>query len=82
MLQVHLSDDEGMYMLATCLRFAACYELHGATVQSEVSPRATTRKKRIVPKVVVRGEVAVPRPSNVFEWTEVRRSRRVNILCI
>uniref|UniRef100_A0A8P4GD44 Uncharacterized protein n=1 Tax=Dicentrarchus labrax TaxID=13489 RepID=A0A8P4GD44_DICLA len=63
---VHLSDGEGMVVL-TRLLWAAAYEsLEDIIACSSRHPR-----------VVVRGEVIVPRPSNPYEWTSVERGRKV-----
>ncbi|KAJ8367405.1 hypothetical protein AAFF_G00318080 [Aldrovandia affinis] len=79
---VHLSDDAGMEILAQLLWVAASQQLERmtevATVQ-RTSPRTSPPARRVSPKVVVKDEVAVPRPSNPFEWTVVGRTKKVDV---
>ena len=75
--QVHLSDDEGMVIL-TRLLWAAAYEHLEAPVLKPQAPlRTSLPVRRVTPRVVVRGEVNVPRPSNPYEWTTVGKGRKV-----
>ncbi|CAJ1066308.1 uncharacterized protein LOC121893587 isoform X4, partial [Xyrichtys novacula] len=68
---VHLSDDGGSPILGQRLWQAAYTELERGdpasvlSVQRRRSPPLST----VTPKVVVRGEVPAPQPSNPFEWT-------------
>ncbi|KAJ8385111.1 hypothetical protein AAFF_G00192520 [Aldrovandia affinis] len=76
---VHLSDDAGMEILAWLLWVAASQQLERATEVATVertSPRTSPPARRVSPKVVVMDEVAVPRPSNPFEWTVVGRTKK------
>ncbi|KAJ8358110.1 hypothetical protein AAFF_G00032820 [Aldrovandia affinis] len=41
------------------------------------SPRTSPPARRVSPKVVVKDEVGVPRPSSPFEWTVVGRTKKV-----
>ncbi|KAJ8361817.1 hypothetical protein AAFF_G00418670 [Aldrovandia affinis] len=76
---VHLSDDAGMEILARLVWAAASQQLERATRVATVqrtSPRTSPPARRVSPKVVVMDEVAVPRPSNPFEWTVVGRTTK------
>ncbi|XP_071380716.1 uncharacterized protein, partial [Centroberyx affinis] len=73
---VHLSDSEGMEVLVQLLWIFAYQQLETPAPTPVVPPRASP--PRFSPKVVVKGEVSVPRPPpNPFEWTLVGRGRKV-----
>ena len=81
-LQVHLSDDCGMPILAQHLWIAAYRHL--ATPPPE--PRAPGRTspgsavaRRPPPQVVVKGEAVAPRQSDPFDWSLVERRGKVII---
>ncbi|XP_071398325.1 uncharacterized protein [Centroberyx affinis] len=72
---VHLSDSEGMEVLVQLLWIFAYQQLETPAPTPVVPPRASP--PRFSPKVVVKGEVSVPRPPpNPFEWTLVGRGRK------
>ncbi|XP_071376104.1 uncharacterized protein [Centroberyx affinis] len=72
---VHLSDSEGMEVLVQLLWIFAYQQLETPAPTPVVPPRASP--PRFSPKVVVKGEVSVPRPPpNPFEWTVVGGSRK------
>uniref|UniRef100_A0A8C4H694 Uncharacterized protein n=1 Tax=Dicentrarchus labrax TaxID=13489 RepID=A0A8C4H694_DICLA len=74
---VHLSDGEGMVVL-TRLLWAAAYEsLEVPVPKPQAAPRTSLPVRHVTPRVVVRGEVIVPRPSYPYEWTSVERGRKV-----
>uniref|UniRef100_A0A8P4FZU0 ubiquitinyl hydrolase 1 n=1 Tax=Dicentrarchus labrax TaxID=13489 RepID=A0A8P4FZU0_DICLA len=73
---VHLSDGEGMVVL-TRLLWAAAYEsLEVPVPKPQAAPKTSLPVRHVTPRVVVRGEVIVPRPSNPYEWTSVERGRK------
>uniref|UniRef100_A0A671UAB4 Uncharacterized protein n=1 Tax=Sparus aurata TaxID=8175 RepID=A0A671UAB4_SPAAU len=74
---VHLSDSDGMPIFAGLLWSVAYQFLHPPTPKPQPAPR-TSLRRQVVPKVVVKGEVTVPRPSNPFEWTVVGKARKVD----
>uniref|UniRef100_A0A8C4FBN1 Uncharacterized protein n=1 Tax=Dicentrarchus labrax TaxID=13489 RepID=A0A8C4FBN1_DICLA len=79
--QVHLSDGEVMVVL-TRLLWAAAYEsLEAPVPKPQAAPRRSLPVRHITPRVVVRGEVIVPRPSNPYEWTSVERGRKFENPC-
>uniref|UniRef100_A0A671WR45 Uncharacterized protein n=1 Tax=Sparus aurata TaxID=8175 RepID=A0A671WR45_SPAAU len=73
---VHLSDSDGMPIFAGLLWSVAYQFLHPPIPKPQPAPRASTPRRQVVPKVVVKGEVTVPRPSNPFEWTVVGKGRK------
>uniref|UniRef100_A0A671WH92 SGNH hydrolase-type esterase domain-containing protein n=1 Tax=Sparus aurata TaxID=8175 RepID=A0A671WH92_SPAAU len=73
---VHLSDSDGMPIFAGLLWSVAYEFLHPPTPKPQPAPRASPPRRQVVPKVVVKGEVTVPRPSNPFEWTVVNKGRK------
>uniref|UniRef100_A0A8C4H6D1 Uncharacterized protein n=1 Tax=Dicentrarchus labrax TaxID=13489 RepID=A0A8C4H6D1_DICLA len=78
---VHLSDGEGMVVL-TRLLWAAAYEsLEVPVPKPQAAPRTSLPVRHVTPRVVVRGEVIVPRPSYPYEWTSVERGRKVIFEC-
>uniref|UniRef100_A0A671TSB5 TeximYa n=1 Tax=Sparus aurata TaxID=8175 RepID=A0A671TSB5_SPAAU len=74
---VHLSDSDGMPIFAGLLWSVAYEFLHPPTPKPQPAPRASPPRRQVLPKVVVKGEVTVPRPSNPFEWTVVGKARKV-----
>uniref|UniRef100_A0A671VBF3 SGNH hydrolase-type esterase domain-containing protein n=1 Tax=Sparus aurata TaxID=8175 RepID=A0A671VBF3_SPAAU len=74
---VHLSDSDGMPIFAGLLWSVAYEFLHPPTPKPQPAPRTSPPRRQVVPKVVVKGEVTVPRPSNPFEWTVVGKGRKV-----
>ncbi|XP_073341488.1 uncharacterized protein [Pagrus major] len=68
---VHLSDSDGMPILAGLLWTAAFEQLQPPTPKLLVAPRMSLPRRHVVPKVVVTGQVTVPRPSDPFGWTAV-----------
>ena len=77
MFQVHLSDDHGMGILARVLWRSAFDQLYPPTPTVQVPPRPPTPVRAFSPKLVVKGEVVLPRTSNPCEWTVVSRNRKV-----
>ncbi|XP_047199527.1 uncharacterized protein LOC118123388 [Hippoglossus stenolepis] len=76
---VHLSDCEGMGILVQLLWAAAYQELQPPPPKPQVSPRASSPPtSSIVPRLVVKGEVIVPRRPNPFEWTIVGNGSKVD----
>ncbi|KAM8740990.1 uncharacterized protein AB9X84_018508 [Acanthopagrus schlegelii] len=73
---VHLSDSDGMPIFAGQLWSAAYQYLHPPTPKPQPAPRMSPPRRQVIPKVVVRGQVTVPRPSNPFEWTVVGKGRK------
>ncbi|XP_073321847.1 uncharacterized protein [Pagrus major] len=68
---VHLSDSDGMPILTGLLWTAAFEQLQPPTPKVQVAPRTSPPRRQVVPKVVVTGQVIVPRPSNPSGWTTV-----------
>ncbi|XP_073346954.1 uncharacterized protein [Pagrus major] len=68
---VHLSDSDGMPILAGLLWTAAFEQLQPPTPKVQVAPRTSPPRRQVVPKVVVTGQVTIPRPSNPSGWTTV-----------
>ncbi|XP_030294788.1 uncharacterized protein LOC115594713 [Sparus aurata] len=75
---VHLSDSDGMPIFAGLLWSVAYEFLHPPTPKPQPAPRTSPPRRQVVPKVVVKGEVTVPRPSNPFEWTVVGKGRKIS----
>lgn len=78
-LQVHLSDDGGMEILVQLLWQSAYLQLNTPAPAPQVSLRTSPPVRRFVPKVVVKGEVTVPPPSDPFQWTRVGKRRKVRL---
>ena len=76
-LQVHLSDDGGMEILAQLLWVSAYQQLNQPSPEPKVPHKPSPPVRTFAPKVVVKGELVVPRPSNPFEWTRVGKDRKV-----
>uniref|UniRef100_A0A8C4HPS9 ATP-dependent DNA helicase n=1 Tax=Dicentrarchus labrax TaxID=13489 RepID=A0A8C4HPS9_DICLA len=76
---VHLSDGEGMVVLAHLLWAAAYEHLEAPVLKPQAAPRTSLPVRHFTPRVVVRGEVIVPRPSNPYEWTSVEKGRKRNL---
>uniref|UniRef100_A0A8C4HMB2 Uncharacterized protein n=1 Tax=Dicentrarchus labrax TaxID=13489 RepID=A0A8C4HMB2_DICLA len=76
---VHLSDGEGMVVLAHLLWAAAYEHLEAPVPKPQAAPRTSLPVRHVTPRVVVRGEVIVPRPSNPYEWTSVEKGRKRNV---
>uniref|UniRef100_A0A8P4KT77 Uncharacterized protein n=1 Tax=Dicentrarchus labrax TaxID=13489 RepID=A0A8P4KT77_DICLA len=74
---VHLSDGEGMVVLTRLLWAAAYASLEVPVPKPQAAPRTSLPVRHVTPRVVVRGEVIVPRPSYPYEWTSVERGRKV-----
>uniref|UniRef100_A0A3Q3XAP4 SGNH hydrolase-type esterase domain-containing protein n=1 Tax=Mola mola TaxID=94237 RepID=A0A3Q3XAP4_MOLML len=71
---VHLSDTEGMPILAKLLWGAAYQQLEGATPKPHGCPRAPPLPPpppRFIPQVPMKGEVTVSRQPNPSEWQVV-----------
>ena len=75
--QVHLSDDGGMVRLAELLWWAPYQQLESTVPRAQTSPRTSPPARRVSPKVVVKGVVTVPRPSNPFVWTRIGQTKKV-----
>ncbi|XP_036976060.1 uncharacterized protein LOC119031589 [Acanthopagrus latus] len=73
---VHLSDSDGMPIFAGQLWSAAYQYLHPPTPKLQPAPRMLPPRRQVIPKVVVRGQVTVHRPSNPFDWTVVGKGRK------
>lgn len=72
-----MSDGDGMPMLVQLLWMAAYEQLETTAPKTPVAPPRTS-PPRFAPKVVVKGEVSMPRPTpNPFEWTLVGPGRKV-----
>ncbi|XP_074482239.1 uncharacterized protein LOC141762178 [Sebastes fasciatus] len=74
---VHLSDSEDV--LAQLFWIAAYLHLETPAPQPQVAPKTSPPARRFSPKVVVKGEVAVPRPCQTDRegYTTVSYSRKV-----
>lgn len=80
-LQVHLSDDCGMPILAQLLWIAAYQQLETPPPEPRV-PRRTSPGSAVPrrpPQVVVKGEIVAPRQSDPFDWSLVERRGKVMI---
>ncbi|CAJ1081231.1 uncharacterized protein LOC121902129 isoform X2 [Xyrichtys novacula] len=78
---VHLSDDSGSPILGQRLWQAAYTELERGDPASvlSVQRRRSPPPSTVTPKVVVRGEVPAPEPSNPFEWTVCGKVHKQNL---
>ncbi|CAJ1053451.1 uncharacterized protein LOC121902129 isoform X2 [Xyrichtys novacula] len=78
---VHLSDDGGSPILGQRLWQAAYTELETVDHASlrSVQRRRPPPLSTVTPKVVVRGEVPAPQPSNPFEWTVCGKVHKQNL---
>uniref|UniRef100_A0A8D3DFR3 Uncharacterized protein n=1 Tax=Scophthalmus maximus TaxID=52904 RepID=A0A8D3DFR3_SCOMX len=76
---VHLSDSLGMPILSQLFWHAAYVQLEATAPTEAVLPRVSPRTSppRFCPRIVVKGEVIVPRRSNPFEWTVVGQGKKV-----
>uniref|UniRef100_A0A8D3CZP6 Uncharacterized protein n=1 Tax=Scophthalmus maximus TaxID=52904 RepID=A0A8D3CZP6_SCOMX len=76
---VHLSDSLGIPILSQLFWHAAYVQLEATAPTEAVPPRVSPRTSlpRFCPRIVVKGEVIVPRRSNPFEWTVVGRGKKV-----
>lgn len=63
---------------------AAYTELETVTSAPPVPRRRSPPPRRVMPKVVVQGEMPAPRPSSSLEWTVCGKQRKVKIesLCV
>ncbi|XP_044191517.1 uncharacterized protein LOC122969675 [Thunnus albacares] len=74
---VHLSDAGGMAILSQLIWMSAYQLLETPPPTPQVPLRTSPPGRTFVPKVVVKGEAPVPRPSNPFDWTVVSKGRKV-----
>ncbi|KAE8278052.1 hypothetical protein D5F01_LYC23891 [Larimichthys crocea] len=65
---VHLSDHEGMGILAQLLWSAAMQQLETPPPAPQVSPRPSQPLRKFSPKLVVVGDVLAPRSPDPFQW--------------
>ena len=77
MFQVHLSDDHGMGILVRVLWRSAFDQLNPPTPTVQVPPRPPTPVRAFSPKLVVKGDVVLPRTSKPCEWTVAGRNKKV-----
>lgn len=81
-IQVHLSDDCGMPILAQLLWMAAYHQLATPPPESRVpcttSPGSALPRR--LPQVVVKGEIVARRQSDPFEWALVEGRGKVMLL--
>ncbi|XP_053179094.1 uncharacterized protein LOC128362380 [Scomber japonicus] len=73
---IHLSDSAGMRILRESLWRAALLHLATPPPEPRVSPRTSPGTPRRLPRVVVKGEIVVPRQSDPFDWSLVERCRK------
>lgn len=66
---VHLSDDFGSPILAQLLWEVTCKELDPVVPAAPAPSRRSPPARRVLPTVVVRGEVRARRRSDPFAWT-------------
>ncbi|XP_077367827.1 uncharacterized protein LOC144011878 [Festucalex cinctus] len=75
---VHLSDSDGMPVLAQLLWAAVNLRLERTAPPAPAAPRSSRPARVFRPKVVVKGEVTAPQPSNPFDWTLVGKAKESN----
>ncbi|XP_067456171.1 uncharacterized protein [Thunnus thynnus] len=75
---VHLSDAGGMAILSQLIWMSAYQLLETPPPTPQVPLRTSPPGRTFVPKVVVKGEAPVPRPSNPFDWTVVSKGRKAD----
>ncbi|TKS86091.1 hypothetical protein D9C73_019251 [Collichthys lucidus] len=75
---VHLSDHEGMGILAQLLWSAAMQQLETPPPAPQVSPRPSQPLRKFSPKLVVVGDVLAPRSPDPFQWRTARQGSKVS----
>ncbi|XP_077434748.1 uncharacterized protein LOC144059494 [Vanacampus margaritifer] len=72
---VHLSDSDGMPVLARLLWAAVNLRMERTAPPAPAAPQSSQPAQVFRPKVVVKGEVTAPQPSNPFDWTLVGKAK-------